>query len=95
LGLSLLVNLLITLGGEFGVPHASQVAAAAAHMITQGRYKNHYWSSLVFGLALPLVLTVFVSASPGALAAASGLSLVGLFAYEWAFVMAPQEVPNN
>jgi hypothetical protein len=23
------------------------------------------------------------------------LSLVGLFTYEWAFVMAPQEVPNN
>ncbi len=98
-GLSLLVNLLITLGGEFGVPHASHVAAAAAHMITQGRYRNHYWGSLAFGLALPLVLTVFASARHGeaaaALAAASGLSLAGLFVYEWAFVMAPQEVPNN
>jgi hypothetical protein len=30
-----------------------------------------------------------------ALAVAGVLSLVGLFVYEWAFVMAPQEVPNN
>ena len=94
-GLSLLVNLLITIGGEFGTPHASQVAAAAAYLITQGKYKNHYWSSLTFGLALPLVIAVFASTWPVALAVASALSLVGLFAYEWVFVMAPQQVPNN
>ena len=29
------------------------------------------------------------------LAFASILSLAGLFAYEWAFVMAPQQIPNN
>jgi len=94
-GLSLLINLLITIGGEFGTPHASQVAAAAAHLITEGRYKNHYWGSLIFGLALPLVIAAFASASPVALALAGALSLIGLFAYEWAFVMAPQDVPNN
>ncbi len=94
-GLSLLVNLLVTIGGEFGVPHASQVAAAAAHLITHGRYKHHYWGSVIYGLALPLVIIVFASAAPEALAVASALSLAGLFVYEWAFVMAPQEVPNN
>jgi Fe-S-cluster-containing dehydrogenase component/formate-dependent nitrite reductase membrane component NrfD len=95
LGLSLLVNLALTLGGEFAVPHASNVAAAAAHLITHGRYKNHYWGSVLFGLTLPLLLVAFASASPVALASAGALSLVGLFVYEWAFVMAPQEVPNN
>jgi len=94
-GLSLLVNLLITVGGEFGTPHASTVAATAAHMITHGRYKNHYWGSVIFGLLLPLAIVVFASTSLLALSVASLLSLVGLFIYEWAFVMAPQEVPNN
>ncbi len=94
-GLSVLVNVLITVGGEFGTPHASQVAAAAAHLITHGKYKPHYWFSLIVGAALPLAVVTFANASPPALAAAGLLSLLGLFAYEWAFVMAPQEVPNN
>jgi len=93
--ISTLINLLITVGGEFGTPHASQVAAVAAHMITQGRYARWYWFSLVAGLALPLLIAGFASTMPAALAAAGALSLVGLFAYEWAFVMAPQEVPNS
>jgi Fe-S-cluster-containing dehydrogenase component/formate-dependent nitrite reductase membrane component NrfD len=95
LGLSLLVNLLITVGGEFAVPHASSVAAMAAYMITRGRYRKHYWGSVIFGLLLPLLIVVFASPSSVALAVAGVLSLVGLFVYEWAFVMAPQEVPNN
>ena len=94
-GLSLLVNLLITIGGEFGVSHASQVAATAAHWITHGRYAPWYRMSVSIGLALPLVMTALASASPVVLAAAGALSLLGLFAYEWVFVMAPQEVPNN
>jgi Fe-S-cluster-containing dehydrogenase component/formate-dependent nitrite reductase membrane component NrfD len=94
-GLSLLVNLALTLGAEFAVPHASQVAATAAHLITHGRYRNYYWFSLIAGLLLPLALVAFAGASLTALAVAGLLSLAGLFAYEWAFVMAPQEVPNN
>lgn len=95
LGLSLLVNLLVTVGGEFGTPHASQVAAAAAHLITRGRYARWYWSSVVGGLLLPLALVAVGAASPIVLALAGLLSLAGLFAYEWAFVMAPQQIPNN
>jgi Fe-S-cluster-containing dehydrogenase component/formate-dependent nitrite reductase membrane component NrfD len=94
-GLSLLVNLLLTVGGEFAIPHASQAAAAAAHLITHGRYAYHYWGSVACGLALPLAMVVFAASSPAALAVAGLLSLAGLLAYEWAFVMAPQEVPNN
>jgi Fe-S-cluster-containing dehydrogenase component/formate-dependent nitrite reductase membrane component NrfD len=94
-GLSLLVNLLLTVGGEFAVPHASTVAATAAHLITRGRYKQHYRGSVIFGLLLPLLIVGFAGTSAMALAAGGLLSLVGLFVYEWAFVMAPQEVPNN
>lgn len=93
-GLSLLVNLLITVGGEFGTPHASAVAATAARMMTHGRYKNHYQASLAL-LVIPLLMAVLMSTSPVVLAIAGALSIAGLFAYEWAFVMAPQEVPNN
>jgi len=93
-GASIVINLLITLGGEFGTPHASQVAATAAHLITHGHYKTHYWLSLIVGGLLPVAIAA-VTASPFALAIAGILSLVGLFFYEWAFVMAPQEVPNN
>ncbi|MEW5989293.1 MAG: NrfD/PsrC family molybdoenzyme membrane anchor subunit, partial [Chloroflexota bacterium] len=94
-GLSILANLFITVAGEFGIPHASQVAATAARMITHGRYQGYYRFSLAAGLLLPLLLVVLAPTSPMALAAAGGLSLTGLFAYEWVFVMAPQQAPNN
>jgi Fe-S-cluster-containing dehydrogenase component/formate-dependent nitrite reductase membrane component NrfD len=101
LGACLAANLFITVAGEFGLPHASQVAAIAAHLITHGKYRPFYLFSLVGGLVLPLVLAAIALAflTGGAalilLAAAGLLSIVGLFAYEWVFVMAPQDVPNN
>ena len=94
-GLSLLVNLLITVGGEFAVPHASSVAAAAAYMITRGKYARWYWFSLIVGVVVPLICIPLFWGRPPLLAITGVLSLVGLFTYEWAFVMAPQEVPNN
>ncbi|MEO8349474.1 MAG: 4Fe-4S dicluster domain-containing protein [Acidobacteriota bacterium] len=95
LGSSLLVNLLLTVGEEFAVPRASAAAAAAARMITHGRYAPHFWASLIGGLALPLLLIVLGGGSLPAVALAGALSLAGLFSYEWAYVMAPQQVPNN
>ncbi len=92
---SLLINLLLTVGGEFAMPHASQVGAAAAHLITRGRYGRWYWAALIGGQALPLALALLAVNSLPGLALAGLLSLAGLFAYEWAFVMAPQQVPNN
>lgn len=98
---SLAINLFITLSGEFGVKHASRVASDAAHLITHGKYRPFYVFSLVGGLLLPLVIAAvsiaFLSgtASTVLLAAAGILSIAGLFTYEWAFVMAPQDVPNN
>jgi Fe-S-cluster-containing dehydrogenase component/formate-dependent nitrite reductase membrane component NrfD len=94
LGGSLLVDLLLT-AGEFAVPHSSTPAAAAAALITRGRYAPHFWGSVAGGLVLPLLLIVLGGGSLPAVALAGALSLAGLFVYEWAFVMAPQQVPNN
>ena len=92
---SLAVNLVLAAAGEFGLPHASVVAATAARMITRGRYARHYWGSLACGILLPLAIVMTSRSSPLALAAAGALSLAGLFVYEWAFVFAPQQVPNS
>jgi Fe-S-cluster-containing dehydrogenase component/formate-dependent nitrite reductase membrane component NrfD len=93
---SLLLDLFITLLGEFGIPHASEVAATAAHEISHGRYRNHFWwGSIALGHILPIFL---IGMTPHVLAAgaAAGLAAIaGLYLYEYAFVMAPQEVPNS
>ena len=95
---ALLVDLFITLVGEFGMPHASETAAAAAHEISHGRYREHFWfGSILLGHIVPLALvalTVFVS-SPLLLIAAALCAITGLYFYEYVFVMAPQEVPNS
>jgi Fe-S-cluster-containing dehydrogenase component/formate-dependent nitrite reductase membrane component NrfD len=97
---SLLVDLLVTLLGEFGMPHASEVAARAAHEIRHGKYHNYYWyGSIVLGHAVPLVI-VLVTVLSGSVslllvAIAAVATIVGLYLFEYAFVMAPQEVPNS
>ena len=95
---ALLVDLFITLVGEFGMPHASETAAAAAHEISHGRYRGHFWfGSILLGHIVPLALvalTAFVS-SPLLLIAAALCAITGLYFYEYVFVMAPQEVPNS
>ena len=91
---SLLVDLLVTMLGEFGMPHASEVAARAAYDISHGRYKNHFWwGSLALGHALPLVL--LFAGQPVLAVFGAGAAIAGLFAFEYAFVMAPQEIPNS
>jgi formate-dependent nitrite reductase membrane component NrfD len=96
------LNLVLTVAGEFAVPHASQVASAAARMITHGRYSRVYRGSLVLGGVLPIALGLFalfgglfIGEAVLLLAAAGLLSVVGLCMYEWVFVMAPQQIPNN
>ncbi len=99
-GLSLVVDLFLILIGEFGMPHASEMAARAAHQISHGKYRNNFWGGAVaVGHLLPLAL-LLVGAFGGGLSigliliAALG-TVVGLYLYEYAFVMAPQELPNS
>jgi formate-dependent nitrite reductase membrane component NrfD/ferredoxin len=90
----LIVDLLVTFAGEFGMPHASEAAAKAAHDIHSGKYRViFWWGSVVAGHLVPLAL---VLAGPGSWAPVAGLLAIGgLYAYEYAFVMAPQEIPNS
>ena len=96
---SLIIDLFVTLAGEFSIPHASEVAAKAAHDIWNGRYKNHFWwGSIILGHIFPLIciaiaLTIQDVLIFGALAGLA--SIIGLYFYEYAFVMAPQDIPNS
>ena len=71
------------------------MASAAARMITHGRYAPHYRGSLAGGLLLPLAAVIAWPATPAVHLIASLLCLGGLLAYEWAFVFAPQRIPNS
>ncbi|MEM7678117.1 MAG: 4Fe-4S ferredoxin, partial [Myxococcota bacterium] len=91
----LIADLFVTLLGEFGMPHSSEVASAAARRITHGSYRHLFWQgSLLIGHFLPIALLLF---APHALTTiAAGLLVgIGLYAYEHAFVMAPQTIPNS
>ncbi|MDH5506062.1 MAG: polysulfide reductase NrfD [Anaerolineae bacterium] len=91
---SLVLDLAVTLFGEFGMPHASEVAARAAHDIRRGRYKRHFWwGSLILGHLVPLAL--LAAALPLAAGIAAVCAVAGLYFYEYAFVMAPQDIPNS
>ncbi|GIV58026.1 MAG: 4Fe-4S ferredoxin [Rhodothermaceae bacterium] len=93
-GLALGLDLLVTFTGEFGMPHASEAAARAAHAIRHGRYRHHFWLwSVTTGHLIPLAL--LAAGEPLTAGLAGLLSLAGLYAYEYAFVMAPQEIPNS
>ncbi len=90
----LIIDLFVTLVGELAIPHASEVAARAAHEISHGRYRGLFWVGAVFvGHVAPLALLWLDVAGLSALAAV--LAAIGLYCFEYAFVMAPQEVPNS
>jgi len=91
---SLLINLVITLAGKFAMPFASEVAMLASREISHGKFRNHFWwGGIGLGHIVPLAL--IVAASTVALPVAALAAIVGLFFYEYAFVMAPQHVPNS
>jgi Fe-S-cluster-containing dehydrogenase component/formate-dependent nitrite reductase membrane component NrfD len=90
----IVVDVFVTLTGELGVAHGSEIAARAALSITRGRHaRGFWWGSIVLGHLMPLLLLVPGSAVLAGLAAV--LAAVGLYFYEHAFVMAPQEIPNS
>ena len=93
-GAGLVADLFVTLLGELGMRHASDVAAQAAKMLTHGRYRTWFWGGgVVLGHIVPLAL--LFTGSPMLGAAAAVAAIAGLYCYEHAFVMAPQEIPNS
>ncbi len=89
---SIAVNLLLTFAGKLN-SFPTDTAMLASREMTHGKFRNHYWwGGIVLGHIIPLVLMIaFTPALPVAVLAA----LVGLFFYEYAFVMAPQHIPNS
>ena len=94
LAASLAAHLLI-IAAEFLMPHSTDNSAYAARLITHGPFKLWFWAgSILFGGLLPLILLV-LPVNFVADCAAAVLSLLGLLAFEWCFVMAGQSVPNS
>ena len=70
--------------------------AAAARAITHGRHAKVFWGgALGLGHLLPLALLAGFGVEALTASVAAGAALLGLYAYEHVFVMAPQEVPNS
>jgi Fe-S-cluster-containing dehydrogenase component/formate-dependent nitrite reductase membrane component NrfD len=89
---SIAINLLMTFAGKLN-SFPTDTALLASREMTHGKFRHHYWwGGIALGHVIPLVLmTAFAPALPVAVLAA----LVGLFFYEYAFVMAPQYIPNS
>ncbi len=82
--LSCLVHLLMVLG-ETSLPHVSTHARLAVREMTAGRYLGFFWTGVV------LSTVGFLAPLAGPLAVVLGL--VGLWAFEHAYVQAGQSVP--
>ena len=90
---SIAINLLLTLAGKFN-SFASEVALLGSREMTHGRFRNHFWwGGVTLGHLIPLAL--FFAFSTFALPIAVACAVVGLFFYEYAFVLAPQHIPNS
>ena len=90
---SIAINLLLTLAGKSN-SFASEVALLGYREMTRGRFRNHYWlGGITLGHVIPLML--FFAFSTFALPVAVACAVIGLFFYEYAFVMAPQHIPNS
>jgi len=76
-----LVHLLLV-AAEVSVPHGTAHAHLATHELAWGEYRGPFWLSSAFIL--------FAGAAPWIAAAATPLALLGLLAYEHAYVRAGQ-----
>ncbi|HEX6268976.1 MAG TPA: 4Fe-4S dicluster domain-containing protein [Anaerolineales bacterium] len=90
---SLAINLLLMLANKIAMPFASEVAMLASRDITHGHYRNHFWwGGIVLGHVLPFGIFLI---APTTVPLAALAAIVGLFFYQYAFVMAPQRIPNS
>ena len=81
--------------GEVAMPHASDVATAAAKLSLKGPYRHWFWGGgIVVGNIIPLVFGIFGS-SPTTMMSVTLAALLGIFILEYIFVMAPQKIPNS
>lgn len=84
--ISVAVHLALVIS-EAVIPHMTVDASRAAQNMIKGRYRGYYWTGLVVGGVLPLVFGFSM------IEAAAVLGLIGLLAYEHAYVQAGQSIP--
>ncbi len=84
----------VLVGSEFFGPHPTAQARLGAERIVRGPYRGLFWTGAV-GVGVLLAGVLALLPGPGFWALGGLLSLIGLLAYNWAFVMGPQEIPNS
>ncbi|MBA3913140.1 MAG: polysulfide reductase NrfD [Acidobacteriales bacterium] len=81
---------------ELTMPHVTDNAGYAVRLMTHGPFRSLLWGGAIgIGCVAPLILLAVGWHMPVVVAAAAVLALGGLFAFEWAFIMAGQSVPNS
>ena len=81
-------------GAEFAGRHPTLAARLAAKRIIAGPYRGLFWGGAV-GAGILLAGTIALLPGPAFWALGGLLSIIGLLAYNWAFIMGPQEIPNS
>jgi len=90
--LAVVADLVFTARAYHWVPSETEAGRRAVHAILRGRYARLFW---VVGVGLGHVAPLVLLGMGTALPLAGALMLVGLYAFEHAFVMAPQHIPNS
>ena len=89
--IAVILNLLV-IAAEMLTPHPTADARKAVQAIVRGRYRGYFWFlGLVVGNLLPVVLAWI--GGEAMLAAAGAGVLIGLYATEYVWVRAPQDIP--
>ena len=82
----------LMVGGELALPTVTAHARLAEHHLVRGQFATWFWSGVVGGVVLPLLILA-LSFSAAGLALAAIAALAGLAAFEHAYVQAGQSVP--
>ncbi|MYI98570.1 MAG: 4Fe-4S ferredoxin [Gemmatimonadetes bacterium] len=88
---AIILNLLV-IASEMLTPHPTADARKAVQAIVRGRYRGYFWLlGIAIGNLVPVVLAWI--GGEAVLAAAGAGVLIGLYATEYVWVRAPQDIP--
>lgn len=93
MGLATGVSLLIFLAEVWLAPQKSEEAEFMMHLLVSGELKVYFLTGLLLGFVLPVVAVLGGRRNPMVMAAASVLSLTGLWLVKHAWLLAPQLLP--
>jgi formate-dependent nitrite reductase membrane component NrfD len=80
------------IASEIFTPHQTEDAEEAAARITRGQFRTAFWAGgILLGILLPLAILLTTGASV-AVGIAGIASLIGLFAFEYCWITAPQTI---